>query len=322
MSQRRKVLLALAAGALGAALPSLAQQRPRRVGMLTSTNAKAYAPWLEGFRGGMAGLQWVEGRDYLLEARYANGDETLLDGLALELRAWGAEVMLMASEASIPATLRAMPSVPIVLAGGTDPVGLGYAAGLQRPGGNVTGISALARELAAKRLELLKETFPRIAHVGELRDVRSADSKLTPEAAARLKLRVTPMRMRLASDIGPAFRKAAASGVDAYTAINGPFLVSHRQPIVEAVARSSKPGIFFQSEFTELGGLMSYSPHQTDSYRRTAAYVDKILKGAKPGDLPIEQVTRFELVINARTAKAMGLTIPQSVLLRADRVIE
>jgi putative ABC transport system substrate-binding protein len=324
VTTRRRILLALGATALATALPAPAQQPPRlrRIGMITSTNVASYATNIAALRAGMAELRWVEGRDYAIEVRYANGDDKALDGAATELAAWQPEVVVMASESSIPATVREMPSVPIVFAFGADPVGLRYAASLARPGGNVTGISSLGDELAAKRLELLKEAFPRIAQVGVLHDARRAPAKNLPDAAARLKLRLTPIPLRLPTDIEAGIKRAAALGVSAYLVHDGPFPVANIRAIVEGIARARAPAIYYQSRFAEAGGLMSYATSPTDNFRRTAGYVEKILKGARPGDLPIEQPTKFELVINLKSAKAMGLAIPQSVLLRADRLIE
>ena len=199
-------------------------------------------------------------------------------------------------------------------------------ASLQRPGGNATGLTALARDLGAKRLQLLKEAFPQVAHVVVLSQAGSLTNlsqvKDIEDAAELLKIRVTPIELRGAADIEPAFKRGAALGVHAYLTTSGPLLTTHRKAIADRALRSRIPAIFPRSENAEEGGLMSYGPSYTDNFRRAAAYVDKIFKGAKPGDLPIEQPTKFELVVNMKTAKALKLAIPQSILLQADRVIE
>jgi len=317
-------MLALGAGAMCASLPSLAQQqsRIRRIGHL-GISAEVSALPLAAFRQGMTELRWSEGRDYAIDARYVDdGGFKALPVLAAELARLQPEVMLITGEASIPALVQAMKSVPIVLASSSDPVGLGFVKSLQRPGGNITGLTSLSSELGAKRLEMLKESFPRASHVAALIDGPSSQLKIIEDAAARLKLRLTEIRFRQDADIEPGLKRAAALGVNAYVVTTGPLLANNVRLIVAGIARARVPAIFGQGLYVEAGGLMSYSASLTDGFRRAAAYVDKILKGAKPGDLPIEQPTKFELVINMKTAKAMGFAIPQSILLRAERVIE
>jgi len=205
-------------------------------------------------------------------------------------------------------------------------VGSGIAASLQRPGGNATGLTTLTRDLEGKRLQLLKEAFPRVAHVVLLFDPADVGSvpqvKEIEEAAAHLRIRVTPIELGQAADTEPAFKRGAALGAQAYLVVEGPLASSQLQAIVDRIMRAKVPAIFGASQYVEAGGLMSYSPSYLDNFRRAAAYVDKILKGAKPGDLPVEQPTKFELVVNLKTAKALGITFPQSFLLRADKVIE
>jgi putative ABC transport system substrate-binding protein len=328
MIARRKILIVLGAGVLAAALPALAQpeRRVRRIGFLTATTALGQAANLGAFREGMAKLGWVEGRDYAIDARYAEGDAQAIGRLADELLAARPELVLIPSEGLVSLLAAKAKSVPVVFATATDPVGQHVAASLRRPGGNATGLTMLTVDLAAKRLQLLKEAFPRVAHVGVLfepADVGSrAQMQNLEQAAARLKMRATRIELRQAGSAAPAFERGAALGVQAWMISQGFQAISQQQVIIERSVRSGLPAIFADARPVEAGGLMSYAAPIVDNYRRAAAYVDKILKGAKPGDLPIEQPTKFELVINMKTAKAMGFAIPQSILLRAERVIE
>ncbi len=325
LNTRRALLVALAAAPLFAARPARAQQVPRRIAYLGSAPLAA-SKWLAAFRTGMSEHGWVEKRDYVLDASLGDNTPGARARLVDALAAAKPDVVLVVAELLVSEIQAQLPSVPIVLAGAVDPVRLGVAKSLRQPGGNVTGLSSLSVEISAKGLELLKEAFPRIGHVAAIGD---ADEAVTPQvqaveaAAARLKMRFTEMRIRGPADIEPGFRRAVAAGADAYLMTSGPMTTTHGRAIVERVARSRAPAIYSGSGVVEsLGGLMSYAISYPDNFRRAAGYVDKIFKGTKPGDLPIEQAQQFETVINLKTAKAMGLTIPQSVLLRADRVIE
>ncbi len=321
-SARRDALAALGAGALCLAFPVLAQpSRPRRVGFLSGANREVNATWLNAFHQGMAELRWADGRDYALDDRYMNGDPKALDRVAGELVRAQPEVVLVIGESVIPALAKVLKGVPVVMAAGTDPVKSGFAASLRRPGGHVTGLAALTADLGSKRVEILKEAFPRISHVGALAESASQVRGIE-EAAARLKLRFTAIMPRQASDIEPGFRRAASLGVNAFVVGSSGITGSNRVAIREGIAHAGAPAMFANADNVEAGGLMSYSASLADNFRRAAAYVDKILKGAKPGDLPIEQPAKFELVLNMKTAKAMGLAVPASILARADRVIE
>ena len=329
MHTRRRLLVVLGPGTLLAAFPSLArpqERRVRRIGYFSAGSAQVSAGWLTAFREGMAELRWVEGRDYVIDARYANGVSQAVASLADELVASRPDLLLTPADAAVRVLAQRTKTIPIVFAIASDPVGQGVAASLQRPGGNLTGLTSLARELSAKRLQLLNEAFPRVTHVVVLFDpgepVGPAQVKEIEEAAPRLGIRVTPIELRQAADIEPAFKRGATLGVHAYILPPSFLLNVQRQAIVDRILRSKVPAIFSDVAFVEAGGLMSYSPSWRDNFRRTAGYVDKILKGVKPGDLPIQQPTKFELVLNLKTAKALGLTIPQSVSFRADRVIE
>jgi putative ABC transport system substrate-binding protein len=325
--RRRQFLLAVGAGSLSLSLPAFAQQekRVRRIGYFSGSNVQANVGWLVAFREAMAELRWVEGRDYAIDARYANGITQAAPGLAAELVATQPDLLLASGDEPAYQLAQRTKTIPIVFAIAQDPLGNGLAASLQRPGGNATGLTSLARDLGAKRLQLLKEAFPRVAHVVLLFEAANVGGlsqvKDIEEAAARLKIRVTPIGLRQAADVEAAFKRGAALGVQAYVVTTSLFMTVHRPAIVDRSLRFKTPVIFTAFESVEAGGLMSYGPSQQDNFRRSAAYVDKILKGAKPGDLPIEQPNKYELVLNLKTAKAMGVKFPQSFLVRADRVI-
>ena len=298
----------------------------RRIGYFTGGTLQSNAAWLAAFREGMAALRWVEGRDYVIDGRYANGVAQAMEGLAAELVAARPDLLLASGDAAIRVLAQRTKTMPIVFAIAQDPVGNGFAASLQRPGGNATGLTSLSSDLSAKRLQLLKEAFPRVAHVVLLFEPDSLGSvsqaKDIEEATRRLGMRITRIGLRQPADIEPAFKRGTALGAQAYTVAEGFFINTQRQTIADRIMRSKVPAIFAGDQFVVAGGLMSYAPSNEDNFRRAAAYVDKILKGAKPGELPIEQPVKFELVVNLKTAKAMGIKFPQSFLVRADRVIE
>jgi putative ABC transport system substrate-binding protein len=325
---RRRNFLIAAAGLAALSLPALAQQEKRvpRIGYLSGGSLQSNADWLAAFREGMAALRWVEGRDYVVDARYANGVSQARAGLAAELVATQPDLLLATGDEAIGEFIQRTKTIPIVFAIATDPVGNRVAASLQRPGSNATGLTSLTRDLGAKRLQLLKEAFPRVANVvvpyepttlGSLVQVKEIE-----EAATRLKIRVTPIEIRQATDIEVAFKRGAALGAQAYMLYASGIFASQQQAIADRLLRSKVPAISANIQFVEAGGLMSYGPYYPDNFRRAAAYVDKILKGAKPGDLPIEQPTKFEFAVNLKTAKAMRLNFPKTILFRADRVIE
>jgi len=274
----------------------------------------------------MAALRWVEKRDYVIDARYADGVAQAMPGLAAELVASQPDLLLASADVAVRQLAQSTKTIPIVFTVARDPLGDGLAASLRRPGGNATGLTSLALDLSAKRLQLLKEAFPRVAHVVLLFQQATVNSlsqvKEIEEAAARLGTRITPIGLRQAADIDAAFKRGAALGAHAYMVTLGLVIHSQFQAIVDHSLRSKVPAIFESTQFVEAGGLMSYATYYPDNFRRAASYVDKILKGAKPGELPIEQPVKFELVLNLKTARAMGLTFPQSFLVRADRVIE
>lgn len=327
MTTRRQLLLALGAGA-AVPFPVLAQKekRVRRIGFLTAPSLQTTAARLAAFRAGMLELRWVEGRDYVIDARYANGIAQALPGLATELVATQPDLLLTTGDEVVGLITQRTKTIPVVFTLAQDPVGAGFVASLQRPGGNVTGLMTLSRDLAAKRLQLLKEAFPRVVHVIALFESDNGGSvsqvKEFEETAPRLGLHITTIGVRQPADIEPAFKRGATLGAQAYVLTQSGVITAQFHAIADHVLRSKIPSMAGNTEFVEAGGLLSYAASSTDNFHRAAAYVDKILKGAKPADLPTEQPTRFELVINMKSAKAMGLVIPQSFLLRADRVIQ
>lgn len=323
---RRSALLAL--GVLS--LPTYAQSpaRVRRTGWLIygSAATPATQSFVAAFRKGMGELKWVEGRDYAIDIRYANDTPKAVSGLADELVASGPDLLIAPGDDGARLFKERTKTIPILFAIAVDPVGNGLVESLQRPGGNVTGMTNQLNELGSKRLQLLKEAFPKVAQVGvpyEPNDRASTGQAKTVEDAARaLGLRTTLIELRQAADIAPAFERTTALGVQAFLPVAGPLAVMQRQVIVDSVLRTKLPAIYVVSQFAAAGGLMSYGPNVLDNFRRAAGFVDKILKGARAGDLPTEQPTQYEMVINLKTARAMGFTLPQSVMLRADRVIE
>jgi putative tryptophan/tyrosine transport system substrate-binding protein len=308
--------------------PTLAQQKPklRRIVFFSGGSVASNAERLRAFREGLAALGWVEQRDYVIDGRYANGVAQALDGLAREVVAGGPDLVLTPADEVTVLLAKRTKTIPIVVAYSQDPVGNGYAASLRRPGGNVTGLTAQSRELSGKRVQLLKEAFPIVAHVALLADSTDAGSRAQvaeiQDAARRLKMRVSLIELHQLPDLDPAFRRATALGVQAYIDAGGFFSTSQIAAIVRYIRQTGMPAIYASDRSVDIGGLMSYGPSQRESFRRAAAYADKILKGAKPGELPIEQPVKIDLTINMKAAKAMGLAIPPTILLRADRVIE
>ncbi len=324
MITRRRVVIALGAGAL-APRAAFAQQPTKvfRIGYLSGSNVQTNASWLGAFRQGMADLRWVEGRDYVIDARYAEGVMEVQARLAAELVATQPDLLLTSADIGARMFSQKTRTIPIVVVFSQDPLGSGHVTSLRRPGGNLTGLTNLAQELGAKRLQLLKEAFPRVTHAVVLFDsIGPAQAREIEQAAPRLKMRVTTIELMQLSDIEPAFNRGAAIGAQAYILTAGPLFILHRQAIADLLLRSRLPAIYSTVEFVEVGGLMSYGSSRLDNFRRAAGYVDKILKGAKPGDLPIEQPTIFDLAINVKTAKALGIKFPNSILVQATRLIE
>ncbi len=318
----------LALGALAAPLAADAQPPPKvpRIGILWASPISANAHLREAFRQGLRELGYVEGRNVALELRYAEGKLDRLPDLAAELVRLKVDVIVAANTPTALAAKQATRTIPIVMALSGDPVESGLVASLARPGGNVTGLSLMAPELGGKRLQLLKEVVPRASRVAVLSNPNNPFTGLMvreTEAAARvLGVQLQAREIRAPEDIDRAFQAAIRGRASALIVVDDGLVFTHRARIAALAAKSRLPAIYPFRESVEAGGLMSYATNFADSYRRAATYVDKILKGAKPADLPVEQPTRFELVINVKTANALGLTFPQSVLIRADQVIQ
>ncbi len=281
----------------------------------------------EAFRQGLRELGYVEGKNISVEYRWADSKPDRIPALAEELVRLKVDVIVCAGggTAVILAVKKAAKTIPVVFQTGGDPVSAGFVASLDRPGGNLTGVSALTSDLNEKRLELLKQAIPGVSRVAVLMNPTSTNAAALKglEAAARtLKVKLQVVEARDPQAIDGAFAAMKRERPDALLVANSPMFFAERKRIVGLAAQSRLPGIFEGREFSEAGGLLSYGASLADNYRRLASYVDRILRGAKPSDLPVEQPTRFELIINAKTAKALGITIPQSMLLRADEVIQ
>ena len=295
-----------------------------RVGVLRTPASDTPDPAGEGLRQGLRELGYVEGQNIVLEYRWAGGKPERLPALAAELVRLNVDVIVTGGEQAIAAARQATGTIPIVMGASNDPVGARLVAGLARPGGNVTGMTILSPELSRKRLELLKEVVPRASRVAVLYNAASPGAALdlsqTRDAARTLGLTLHDVEVQRLADFDAAF-SVARERADALIPLADPFFTSHRARIVELARKHRLPGIYYWREYVTAGGLMSYGPSLRDLYRRSATHVDKILKGARPGDLPIEQPTTFELVVNLTTARTFGLTIPQSLVARADHVI-
>ena len=297
-----------------------------RIGVLETMSATLNTANLNAFRQGLRELGYVEGRDFVIEYRSADGRPESFPGLATELVRLKVDLIVTRGTPAVLAAEKATGSIPIVMATSADPTRFGIVSSLARPGGNVTGLSTVAVELAGKRLELLKEAVPRIARIALIANMSSPASGSQwrqMEAAARsLGFEPQLLDVRAPEDFARAFDIAIKQRADAVQVANDTLTQTNFRRIVDLSAKHRLPSMFSSREFVDAGGLMAYGPNFTDLYRRAATYVDKILKGAKPADLPVEQPTKFELVINLKTAKALGLTIPPTLLIRADQVIE
>ena len=325
----RRAFLAGSAALLAAPLAAEAQQAGKvvRIGLLSyaASDSASAARW-KAFRDGLRELGYVEGQNVIFESRWGDGQVGRLRGLAAELIDAKVDILATATSEAALAAKQATSSIPIVTATGADPVELGLVASLARPGGNVTGVFSMSNELAGKRLELLKQLIPRVSRVAFLRDSDNRASALNlreAESAARtLGLTVQGVGVRGPKELDAAFVAMKRARADAViVGENTPFFADRRR-IADLAVMHRLPTVAQAKEYAEAGGLVSYGPDYPDQFRRAATFVDKILKGAKPGDLPVEQPTKFELVINLKTAKALGLTIPPSLLARADQVIE
>ena len=309
--------------------PSAEAQQPKkvpRIGFLLAPSRSALSERVDAFRQGLREHGYVEGQNIVIEYRYAEGKFDRLPDLAADLVRLKVDVIVAAGGIqAIRAAKNAANTTPIVMTGALDPVSDGLIASFARPGGSITGLSLGGQELYGKRLELLKETVPKVSRVVIFwyRTISAVPSYLKEmhASAQALGLQIQPIEVRTPSDFEAVFDAAAKGGARAFTITTHPIFTGNRSPILEFAAKHRLPAIYPWRDYVEDGGLMSYGPKLSDLYRRAATYVDKILKGAQPADLPVEQPTKFEFMISLKAAKQIGLTIPPNVLARADRVI-
>jgi putative tryptophan/tyrosine transport system substrate-binding protein len=305
-------------------------QQPKKIakiGVLFPTNPAATAHLLQAFSQGLRENGYVDGKNFVLERRYGEAKAERISELARELVSLKVDVIVTATDVAIAAVKRETQTIPIVMANSTDPVGTGFVASLARPGGNVTGNSTMSPELSGKRLELLREVVPGLSRVAFLwnPDVRGAvlDYNETEAAARSQGLQIQSVEVVRGEDFDRAFSAVTKGRAQAFIMpARNPVGFANRGQIASFAQRNRLPSMYGQEEYVDAGGLMSYGPNNADLWRRAATYVDKILKGTKPADLPVERPCKLELVINLKAAKQIGLTIPQSVLYRADKVIK
>ena len=297
-----------------------------RIGIVTAQPLSAVAARQEAFRQGLRELGYVEGKNIVIEYRSAEGKFDRLPALMAEIMRLKVDIIVSHGPTTTRAAKKASSTIPIVMAQDTDPVGNGFVASLARPGGNITGLSSLTADLSGKRLELLKEILPKLSRTavfGTSSNQGNIQSqKETELAAVALGMKLQYLDILRPKDIETAFHEASNGRADAVFVLRGPVLNSHRIQVVQLAVKNRLPATYPTSEYVEDGGLMSYDASSTDLARRAATYVDKILKGANPADLPVEQPTKFELFINLKVAKQINLTVPPSVLARADKVIK
>ena len=324
---RRTFVSAVTGGILAAPAAARAQQvKVPRIGWLGGPTQETGQPFIQPFLQGLRDLGWVEGQNIIIEWRFAGGVAERLPGLAADLVRLNVDLIVVPSTPTAVAARNATTTIPLVSVGGNDPLALGFVASLARPGGNLTGLTgSLGPEIAGRQLALLKETVPKVAHVSVLWNPATPGNALAfreVETAARvLGVELKALEARRLSDVDAAFARMSAKRAGALLVLGDIMFVTHRAQLVGHAARTRLPAMYANREFVDDGGLMSYGAKFSANFRRAAAYVDKILKGAKPGELPIERPTTFELIINSKTAKALGLTIPQSILVRADEII-
>jgi putative ABC transport system substrate-binding protein len=324
--KRKITVFALCAMLLTLCGPGQAQQTGKifRIGYLSQRSGNETRD--EAFRQGLRELGYVEGKNIIIELRGADGKLDRLPALASELVRLKVDIIVATSGAVTSAAKQATSAIPIVMTNDADPVANRFVASLSHPGGNITGLSNLAPELYGKRLELVKETLPKISRVGLLWNPsfpwQHWALKETQASARTLGLQIQSLEARSADDLDGIFETAIRDRIGALSVGQVPPMTTNRKRIVELAAKRRLPGIYADREWPEGGGLISYGPNITELHRRAATYVDKILKGTKPADLPVEQPMKFEFVINLKTAKQIGVTIPQSVLFRADKVIK
>jgi ABC-type uncharacterized transport system substrate-binding protein len=328
--ERKKISYLTLCALFIALCPFAEAQQPKkipRIGYVSGIgDANNPGPQVEAFRRGLRDLGYVEGKNILIEYRYEEGKQARSPNLVAELTQLKVDVLFVVPAPAIRAAKEATQTIPIVMVTTADPVATGLVDSLARPGRNITGLTRLTRDLNGKRLELLKEAVPSISRVGVLLEANSASGRVhfkEYETSARaLKLALQPLEVRGPSpDFIGAFDAAGKAHVGGLITITNALTIFHRKQIAALAIKNRMPSMCEATDYVAAGGLMSYAASDADLFRRAATYVDKILKGAKPADLPVEQPTKFELVINLKTAKQIGLTIPPNVLARADRVI-
>lgn len=323
--RRREFITLLGGAAASWPLSVRAQQAGKlpTIGFL-GADASAFSPWTAAFVARLRELGWIEGSNIAIEYRWSQGRTERYAEIAAEFVRLKVDVIVTVGSA-VPIVRQATAVIPIVFAVGIDPVGSGLVASLAKPGGNVTGLSIQANELAGKRLEFARELVPRLHRLAIMFNVGNAQPVLemgeTQAAARMLGLEVVPLVIQRAEDIAPALQVLKTRADALYVAVDQ-LMVANRTGIITSALGARLPTIFSTRDFVKAGALMSYGPSYTERFRRSADYVDKILRGTKPGDLPVDQPTKFELVINLTTAKALGLRIPPSLLSRADEVLE
>jgi putative ABC transport system substrate-binding protein len=324
--QRREFITLLGGAVIAWPLPARAQQPPKvpRIGYVRAETPPAVD--IEAFRQGLREHGYVEGKNIIVEYRWAEGNEERLRSVVAELIHLNVDLIVSSAPAATRAAKEATTTIPIVMVLVADPVAFGFVASLARPGGNITGFAFLLPELSGKRLEVLKDFVPTLSRVAvlwnaansyKLQDLREVQ---TVSSALGVTLHTFPVSGP--NDFDDAFNAAVEARVDGVLTLEDPFTIAHRKRIVDLALRHRLPALYAVRPFVDAGGLMSYGPNRADQNRRAASYVDKILKGAKPADLPVEQPTKFEFIINLKTAKALSLAVPSTLLVRADEVIE
>jgi putative ABC transport system substrate-binding protein len=305
-------------------IPGQPTARSRRIGYLSASSPPS-SPFVDAFRQGLRELGWVEGQNIAIEYRFAERPDQV-SAMAADLVSFNVEVIVAGGSLGIRAARDATTTIPIVMANSDDAVGSGFVASLSRPGGTVTGLTQISPQLDGKRLDLLRQTIPGLSHLGVLwnpaHPATPLDFKEIEDAARILGLQVQSLEVQDPEAFEAAFQAATREHASALSVIRDPFMISHEKRVAELAVQHRLPTIFSTKNFVQAGGLMAYGPSLADLFRRAAAYVDKILNGAKPADLPVEQPNAFDLVINLKTAQALSLAIPQSVLAQATEVIQ
>ena len=329
MNNRRKLIVALGAGGLVASFGSSAQQPPTRIpriGLLSPFTANDTAVWHRAFQQGLRDLGWFDGKNISIEYRYADGRDDRLPDLAADLVRLKVDIIVAAVTADVSAAKNATKTIPIVMQSAGDPVALGLIASLARPGGNVTGLTNISTEMGGKRLDLLKQLVPNLSRVAVLWNPQTKISTLNWNdiqlPAQQLGIQVHSLQAKSPGDFDNVFKDATQARAGALAVLPDPLFAGNIKRIADLAIKHNLPSIFHLREYVDVGGLAAYGPDRSDLFRRSATYVDKILRGAKPADLPVEQPTKFELFLNGRTAKVLRLIIPQSLLVIADKVSE